>query len=193
MSYADDVRAEILALASEVDVRYRRLGILLKEAREKELYRAWGYPTLAAFCEAEIGYQERKMRHLISIVEAFERAGVSNEEASQLGPSKAGIIASILTVENKDSLIAQARSMPVMQLRREVARASGRNVSEETPSPMTFMVFPSQRLVIEEAIRLAMIAADTEAKSVALSCMAQDFIGGHSHLDTGASAPPSPH
>ncbi len=192
MTYAQEVRAEIQRLKGEVDARYRRLGVLLKEVREKELYLEYGFASFEEWVRVELGFQERKARYLVSLVEGFERAGVTEEEAATIEQSKAAAIAPVLTTENKEEWLEKARTLDTRTLKREVAKAQGRPVSDEPLRPWGVALFPDQRETVETAMRLAGLAAGTDTRGVMLVTICQEFIAEYSHLD-GAEPQEAPH
>lgn len=183
MSRQDDVRELIQALKREIGAKYRRLGELLKEVRDKEYWKAWGFDSFEAYCEQEIGYRDRKVRYLVATVEGFERAGVTEEEAASIDQSKAAVIAEVLTPANKDEWVEKARSMKTDELRREVARAQGRPVSDEAAVAFTVMLFPSQKAVLVRAEQLSFKAVPTDFRGVAWEMIAASFISEYGHLD----------
>src|SRR3972149_5901335 len=180
---AEQLRREILGLSQEIQATSLRLAALLKELRDKNLFRLLGYESLQEFVEKELGFRARKMRALLEILEGFERAGVSHEEAATVQPSKAVVIASILTEANRDDWLAKARALPVVELRREVAKAQGRPLTDGPLKSWGVALFDEQRQTVETAMRLAGLAAWTDIRGIMLVTICQEFIGAYSHLD----------
>lgn len=192
MTHAEQVRREIRALTKTIDATYRRLGALLKEVRDKELWKEYGYASFEEFCEKEIGYRDRKVRYLIATVEGFERAGVTEEEAAELDASRAQTIAPVLTQQNKESWLSKAHSMPVRELRREVARSQGHAVPETAPRPWTVMLFDNQREEIEQGMVLAGKAAGTDNRGEMLVAMSREFVSTYGYLAMSPVEPAAP-
>ena len=191
MSYAHEVRAEILRLTREIDTRYRRLGALLKEMRDKELWRALGFASFEEFVRVELGFRERKARYLIETAEGFERAGITEEEAATVQSSKAAIIAPVLTAASKDQWLELARTMPARDLARAVAKAQGRAVSDEAMHVLSFGLFTEQEATVQQALALAGQAGGTDSRGAQLVIVCQEFIGAYSHLAAEAPAAPA--
>lgn len=182
MSRPDEVREQIHVVSRQLGAQYRRLGELLKEVRDKEYWKEWGYDSFDTYALVELGYRERKVRYLIATVEGFERAGVTEEEAATLETAKAQAIAPVLTAENKEKWIDKAQTMKTQDLQRAVASAQGRDVTEEAPKPFSVLLFGDQRETVDQAMDLAGRVAGTDARGVMLTTMAQEFISTYSHL-----------
>lgn len=182
MTRPDEVREQIQAVSRQLGAQYRRLGELLKEVRDKEYWKEWGYASFDEYALIELGYRERKVRYLIATVEGFERAGVTEEEAAKLETVKAQAIAPVITAENKEDWIEKAQTMKTQELQRAVAVAQGREVPEEAPKPFSVLLFGDQRETVDQAMELAGRVAGTDARGVMLVTMAQEFISTYSHL-----------
>lgn len=195
-----ELRQEILALAREIGAKYLRLARLLKQVRDRELWKEWGFSSFEEYCEQEVGFRDRKIRYLIATVEGFERAGVTEEEAAELEPSKAAIIADardghgapLLTPATKETWIQKAKTLTTDELRREVALAAGRPVSDEAPKPWTVMLYPDQAATRDQAIGLAKKVAATDVTAVALMAIFQEFIGTYAHVGMEPVQEPAP-
>lgn len=183
---AEALRRELIALSQEIQAKYLEIAALLCEMAAKELFRPLGYVSLEAFAEEELGFRERKCRQLVSIAHAFDRAQIERGEAAAIQPSKAAVIASILTPANRDEWIEKAKTLKAADLKRAVAKAQGRMISDEAPRPWTVLLFENQRAAVENAMELARLAAGTDVRGVMLECIAAEFVSGYSHLAADA-------
>lgn len=116
---AKDVGAGLQALSRELDQSLQRItdmkrnavglsydiGIECKAIRDKQLFKARGYPSFKAFAEKELPFTRESALQLITIVEKHSR-----EDYGQIGYAKMRVISAVSDSVAKEKLLNEARS-----------------------------------------------------------------------------------
>lgn len=105
------------------------IGLLCREIRDKQLFKARGYSSFKDFAEEELPFRRESALHLIKIVESYSR-----DDYTELGYAKLRVIASVSDEAVKEELITAAREgAPV----RELSERASRETGAKPPAPVS--------------------------------------------------------
>jgi hypothetical protein len=122
------VRQAIELAKKQVLDGFLHLGRLLKEARDNEYHRDWGYTRFDNWVNESAGLDmsPRQAYYLINAVELIEQHQLTDEQAERIGISKLKLIASGSSVEGAEQEIQEmlnnAADTPLSEVRDSVAR-----------------------------------------------------------------------
>lgn len=119
---ADDICELAEALAEETNHKEYQLGGVLYHVRKTGAYmdldqRYAEKGGFELYCEERLGVGYRKAMYLIEIYTVWNYHGLDPRKLTELGWSKAQVIANAMTEENKDALIEAAESNTVRDLK----------------------------------------------------------------------------
>ena len=125
------LRQELLDLAVSATEHFFRLGEIMKEVRDDELWRA-GYESFAAFfSDPELDYKKSSVYHAIKLAELFPKW----KKLTDVPVGKLILIAPHVDSTNKEALIKDARGMAHSDLRHELVV---KKLIEKDPKLKTF-------------------------------------------------------
>lgn len=191
-----DARLEVVKV--EISARFVEIGELLLEAHTGSYHLALGFPTFEAWVEARLEMSYRKARYLAEcfkvLIQEFQ---VPRGTVAQLGWTKAKELIPVLKAgtqfpqedpeapplapaENRAQWLAAAAEHTTSELNLMVREAQSPPGAAETQheeyTTLGIGLFESERAVIEEAIELAKLEAQTERTGTALLRICQDYI-----------------
>jgi len=156
-------------------------GELLWEINENGYWREWThdeipYETFNEYVDLELSMASRKARYLISIYAKFVvDLGLPMEVLAGLEWSKAKELVAIITEENWQDLLEQAKDMSVSEIKAMVKemRSDGET---DTVERETFVLHADQAQTLREAMAAAASIAPSEHKSVHLDMISTAFL-----------------
>lgn len=172
----DDVLLSTLRdTAADVTNKYYWLGYCLSLVRQRGSHRAWGYQKFNEFVNAEMGFKERKARHLMEIWRWVEEV-VSKQSpeiqkrVAELPWTKNRVLATVSDESNLENWLEEAEKTPqdVLTMKAQVARRQQIEATNNTPVFLRFQVFPEQQENIEAALELAARLTDSESRGYLL-------------------------
>lgn len=104
---AFQLRQELLKLRASATENFFRIGIILKEVRDKELWRMGADTFEEFFADPEIGLKRSTAYHAIKLVETFPKW----ERLVEVPVSKLIMIAPHVTEDNKEELLKEAEAL----------------------------------------------------------------------------------
>ena len=107
-----ELRTELLGLVETATEHFFRMGVIMKEVRDKELWRG-GYQSFGAFySDPEFSFKKSSVYHAIRLVEVFPEW----KPLVDVPVSKLMLIAPHMTEKNRDDLVDHARSLSASDL-----------------------------------------------------------------------------
>jgi hypothetical protein len=134
------VRQELHKLSVGVNSSSLELAELLFEAQENNYIFGWGFPSLPAFAEKELGLKPRKAQYLARVIKVTREVGLVKEQIKSVAISKLRVITTLnpdgsffnretKTNESLDEhivrLITEADDLTLKQIEAEVVRLKG--------------------------------------------------------------------
>lgn len=102
------------------------LARVLREVRDQETWRRWGYKSFGAYIAGDMGWPRSHAYHLINVLNVCERLfdeRTLNDLCGAVGYAKMVDLLPIITPENRDYLIYKATVLNQRQLRVYVREA----------------------------------------------------------------------
>jgi hypothetical protein len=128
-----------------------RVADLLLEMKERDLFAALGYSSVAAYASRELGYSDSKTRDLLAL--AFHLRELPRmraaAETGELPWTKLRTIAAVATKSDEDEWLDVARHASSERLEEIAAEARG----EEVFVRRTLKLSPGENADVEEAVR----------------------------------------
>lgn len=206
-----EVRRRIKRLKREVDTAYVQLGRDLYMVYHRRLYIQWGHDTWTDYVEQEVGVSQSRGDRLRRIWSAFvKKLCLKQADLNGVGYTNAFVLLplvnrGIITAENIDSWLADARTMSYRELETranvakgpsaatvadmaaagvpvetkdgESAPAEGAAHAADPRSMLSFKLHPQQHDVVRAAIDEAMRGkAEEMAPNEALANVATEFL-----------------
>ena len=123
------------------------------------------------------GISYRRARYLVFASETAKALRIRRKDSMELGWTKFSVIAPILTPENKDDWVEQARELTVLQLKAKVQASMGRRVGT---MPVFFTLTVAQRGRLEKALVRAGAISKPQGllrKAEALDQIVREWLG----------------
>lgn len=160
---AEELYKQVLALKTEIEVRWFELGKILQEIFEGRHYIDLGYTIWKDFCEVALGPLElgwRAIDYLRMTRKKCDEVGIGREIAGEIGWSRLKEIIPVVTRKNRDHWIdvARRKETTVQVLNAKVRVARGKITEEESkiiPEKMLFALFKEQKEIVELALDVA--------------------------------------
>lgn len=141
-----------------------------------------GQPGFAKFCAIHLNTHYRKAQYLIGNYVAAQAAGLTAKQVGSVGWSKFKEIAGLLTADNADELLAEAKNLTLDNLtvamrKRKVAMGIAHgNTTHADLTTFTFKLFNDKAEVLREALDKAKKALGIEGDDVVTNSQALDHI-----------------
>jgi hypothetical protein len=181
------------ALSDRVGETEHSLGGILGKINEtrafEELLDADGQPLYTGhvgfgkFCESHLGIKYRKATYLIGNYVCATECGITPKQMSGIGWSKFKEAVSILTSENKDEILEDAKSMPYDEfkaaMKTRLINGGGKlhgNTNTAELTSFTFRLHNDKATVLMEALDKAKAVLGIEGKDVTTNSAALDHI-----------------
>ena len=107
-----ELRTQLLGLVATATEHFFRMGVIMKEIRDKELWRGQYQSFGTFFSDPEFSFKRSSVYHAIRLVEVFPEW----EKLVDVPVSKLMIIAPHMTPKNKEDLVSHARSLSASDL-----------------------------------------------------------------------------
>lgn len=102
------LRQELIVLKESATEHFFRMGEIMKDIKENELWRAGGYESFPAFCaDPEVDLPKSSVNHAINMVKMFPEW----QKFTDIAERRLIAISPYLTNENRNELVNQARSL----------------------------------------------------------------------------------
>ena len=110
------LRKELLGLAKSATEHFFRLGEIMKEIKDDELWREQ-YESFGAFySDPDLGYKKSSVYHAIKLIEMFPRW----QEIADIPLGKLIMIAPHITETNREEIVSQARALSKSDLHHQL-------------------------------------------------------------------------
>jgi hypothetical protein len=198
------VRKQLLLLTQDIKERTFDLAELLTEASDGDLYRQWGYASLGAYSEEELGVRERKAQYLVKIIKTCAAVGLKRPDFEGVGVSKLRNICTLdangsyfntETKTNEDmaehivDLIANAQTMTSEEVTERVLELKGMtggdrpvvrscSMTQSTWDNVVKVAYERMRLKLGSAGRDDQGMAREYTDGVCLECICADWLAG---------------
>ncbi len=101
MNSPKQTRVRIHNLADTIRTGWYELALLMAEAKERELYRDWGYEDYLAWASEELGYQKRITQYMVAVAEHFGTASPKVQQwIAEIGVAKAKELIGLVDEKN---------------------------------------------------------------------------------------------
>lgn len=184
LNNAEDV---IVSGQNETGTQMFRVGGALSVIQSNDWYKQSGHTNFKDYVLDKFDMKHAKARYMIRIYRKVLELGLPWSVVETIGWSKFREIEPVLTKKNAKGWFQKAKALNVVSLQEQVREArKGTGDSIENPSAesnvtsMSFKAHDDQRSVIDEAITSALIDADTESRTVALTAICLGYTAGNS-------------
>lgn len=111
------------------DVTDFALARMLREVRQSNAHRAWGYRSFRAYLKGDLGLSKSRAYELIDILDRFEGLGLSSHDIDDIGraagSSKLVLLLSLITPGNQKKFFANAATMTRRELQERIGLVKG--------------------------------------------------------------------
>ena len=172
------VQETLLQLNDGVDVNLFHMGGLLQRVIDNGWF--GDYESFGEYVFETFGFKERKARYLIEIYASLVTNMIPYAKVKGLGWTKLKELARFLTKENVDEWVKKVEGLSVSEVKALIAsEKDGDDVSLKPTSDtvsMNFKLHPDQTAIVESAMNLAKVNADTEFDNVALETICAEYV-----------------
>lgn len=117
------VHASILRHKQDIELRFWQMGVLLKELRDRELYKALGCETFNEYLGSpEISIERSQAYKLISICEQAQRLEIAPERLRLIDKDKLAHVLPKATPETVEDVLADCESLSRSDLKEQYKR-----------------------------------------------------------------------
>jgi len=185
--------AQLPELAQKSDRSWFAIGGILKRVQEQQWWSIRGYQSFSSFIEEELGIPKARGEHWMKVYTGIVNMGITSEDLDGIGWTKIKDAIPYMRKENKDELLAMARSMTVINFqiylkglsgatKKAGSGAAGRGNNDIHALKMQF--HSDQWDVVEVALDRAKTAQNTEYDAVAFTSICEQYMadgstGGH--------------
>ena len=167
-------RSEIvLERLSEISKRvvhdFCEMSELLYEAWEYQYHKTLGYDSFQDYTEDRLDVKGRKASFMVQIAKTLKRLNIPWKDVQEVGWRKTAVIAPLLTHDNAQKWIEEAKVTPLAHLSEKVkASKQGREISDEPPIRMTIQLDQDENTIVQAAIEYAKRHEDAHSNSKAI-------------------------
>lgn len=182
----EEALALVVQLSDEREFNTFYLGGVLDMICRSKYWQDTAEPgeKFAAWVERIYDIRSAKTRHLRAIYVSLDEADVPWEKVKNIGWSKLAVIASVITVDNKEKWITEAENANRLALRNLVKdyKAPAGSGAKSATVIKTLKLHEDQAENYEVAIKVAKLDADTPHANVALDAICTHFLtSGKAH------------
>jgi cell division septum initiation protein DivIVA len=176
-----DDRSEIVLNAlSELSKRvvndFCEIADLLHEAWEYQYHKTRGYESFQDYTEHELDIKGRKAFFLVQIAKTVKKLNIPWEDIKEVGWRKTAAISPVLTYDNKDKWIAEAKDTPLAYLSEKVkAEKRGKESPKEAPIRITIQIDQDENTIIQSALEYAKRYEDVKSNSQAFTRICYEY------------------
>lgn len=176
-SRASQVRNNLINISQRVIKDFCELAELLHEVWDGEYHKEYGYKSFTDYVEAELDIKGRKAYSLVQTAKIIKKLQISWEDVKEVGWRKMGTISPVLTHENHEKLIEDAKSIPLPQLSENVkAQKNGTEPSDTPYVKLNFQFDEDQNSIFQAAIEYAKRHEDVKSTSQAITHICYHWI-----------------
>lgn len=172
------VEAMLLELNDGVDVNLFHMGGLLQRVIDNGWFGE--YESFGEYVFETFGFKERKARYLIEIYSSLVTNLIPYDKVKGLGWTKLKELARFLTKENVDEWVKKVEGLSVSEVKALLAGEKDKDDTNLKPTSdtvsMNFKLHPDQTSIVESAINLAKVNADTEFDNIALETICAEYV-----------------
>jgi len=127
---AFELHQELVGLTLSATHHFFRMGELMKEIRDDELWRIMGYESFEAyFSDPELDFKKSSVYHAINLVETFRE----RKELETIPVSKLIMVAPHITESNKSEMVEMARTLSRSDLQHQLIVMKLATVAPQLP------------------------------------------------------------
>ncbi len=174
------VAMRLQEIKTEINARFIEIAELLREVYDRSWWRDLGNVSFEDFVEQNLDVSYRTVMYWLQTFKVLiDELNVSRADVAEIGWTKAKEIAPHITPDNKTELIELAKDHTTNELNlimRQRKSPPGQAETLRQYSQMTIGMFDDERVLIEEALELAKLEAQTERTAAALMLICADYI-----------------
>lgn len=174
---ATQLQNEIVVYKNNIEENYYKLARACRVFMDNQYYLDLGYKDVQDWVKDTLRFGKRKLDYLISIEKKFDACGVSEDDRKQIEWCKAREVVKILTPENKDKWIENAKTMPVRQLEIEIASEKAmKNIQDHRPIGYIYIPYfdDEQKKTMFNGLELAAKMTASDRREVQFMAMCQE-------------------
>jgi hypothetical protein len=176
----DDRSEIVLNKLSEISKRvvddFCEMAELLHEVWEFEYHKLRGYDSFQDYTEQVLDVRGGKAYFLVRITKKLKQLGIPWQDVKEVGWRKTAAIEPILTRDNANKWIEEAKATPLAHLSEKVkAEKQGRQASEDPPIRMTIQLDQDENTIVQAAIEYAKRYEDVNSTSKAIVRIAYEY------------------
>jgi hypothetical protein len=156
---AQVVKTRLLAINSQASNLIIENGLLLKEYKQNDYYKADGFATFDVAIQmmqesGQLDYGPRQARNFIAIVDMLQALGIDPADVETIGISKLREIASLPLDTDQRALLSAARTLTVAEVQREAKRLRDKAFGRETDPlvPVVLKTTETQATFLKECL-----------------------------------------
>ncbi len=174
---AAKIRADLQTLANQVINNFCELSDLLLEVWKYQYHKQYDYSSFSEYVEAELDIKERKAYYMVQTAKVVHNLGIEWDEVRAIGWRKMGAITPLLTYDNKDELIKDAKELNLTNLTEKLkASKKGSDLNAEAPTRMTVQMDEDQNSIVKAAIDYAKRYEEARSNSDAIVKICYDWL-----------------
>jgi len=163
-------------LSKRVVDDFCEMAELLYETWEHGYHKTLGYDSFGDYTEENLDVKGRKAAFLVNITKTLNRLGIPWDEVREVGWRKTAAIAPVLTRDNAEKWIEEAKITPLAHLSEKVkAEKKGVEPSNDTPIRMTIQIDADEKTIVEGAMDYAKRHEDVTSSSKAIVHICYDY------------------
>jgi hypothetical protein len=152
----NEVRDKLYKISERVIQDYCELADLLFEVWEGQYHKEYGYKSFSDYVEAELDIRGRKAHFLVQITKTMRSLGIAWEEVREVGWRKMACITPLLTHENHEKWIEEAKTTSLTALSEKIKAEKKGEAPDENPTRrMGFQLDEDQYSIVQSALDYA--------------------------------------
>jgi len=176
-SRASQVRNNLINVSQRVIKDFCELAELLHEVWDGQYHKEYGYKSFTDYVEAELDIKGRKAYSLVQTAKTIKKLQIPWEDVREVGWRKMGTISPVLTHENHEQLIEEAKTTPLPQLSENVkAQKNGTMPSDSPYVNLGFQLDEDQNSIVQAAMDYAKRYEDVRNNAQAITHICYNWI-----------------
>lgn len=177
-SRASQVRNNLIDVSQRVIKDFCELAELLHEVWDGQYHKEYGYKSFTDYVEAELDIKGRKAYSLVQTAKTIKKLQIPWEDVREVGWRKMGTISPVLTHENHEKLIEEAKTTPLPQLSEQVKAQKNGTAPESPYLKLSLQLDEDQNSIVQAAIEYAKRYEDVRNNSQAIAHICYNWIQG---------------
>ena len=175
-SRASQVRNNLINVSQRVIKDFCELAELLHEVWDGQYHKEYGYKSFTDYVEAELDIKGRKAYSLVQTAKTIKKLQIPWEDVREVGWRKMGTISPVLTHENHEQLIEEAKTTPLPQLSEKVKAQKNGTAPEPPYVSLNLQLDEDQNSIVQAAIEYAKRYEDVRNNSQAIAHICYNWV-----------------